>query len=112
MNLETAESFSADPASPDDIKFAVSNDKQRGEFIILSKSRNCFVQAAGETEPFFVEYHGEQQDHDRAFRCKSHLTSAELEELLLRYLAEDPNWNSDYDWESEPERKWWKFWQA
>ena len=108
MNLETAQSFSADPATPDDIRRAVTNDKQRGEFLILSKSKTCFVQAAGDTTPFFVEYCDDE--HDRAKQCQSELTAAELENLLVKYLSNDSDWHLGYEWVLEPERPWWKFW--
>ena len=108
MKLETAQSFSADPATPADIRYALLNDTQRGEFIILSKSYTCFVQAAGDTEPFFVEYCDDE--NDRAHRCQSELTAAELEELFVNYLHNKPDWHSGYQWILEPERPWWKFW--
>jgi len=54
MKLETAQSFSSQNASAADIHYAVTSDAQRGEFLILSKSKTCFVQAAGDTEPCFV----------------------------------------------------------
>lgn len=108
MNLETAQSFSAKSATADDIRYAVTNDTQRGEFLILSKSKTCFVQAAGDTEPFFVEYYDD--NHIRAHQCQTELSATELEQLLLKYLSDDPDWHSDYEWALEPERPWWRFW--
>lgn len=67
-----------------------------------------FIQAAGNSEPFFVEYYGEK--HDQAIQCQKNLSAAELEKLLLKYLSGSPDWHSDYRWKVEPERPWWMFW--
>jgi len=108
MDLETAQSFSSKAATPSDVRYAIANDVQRGEFLILTKSKTCFVQAAGDTEPFFVEYYDD--DHERACQCKSKLSAEELEHLLLKYLADKTDWQAGYEWQLEPERPWWKFW--
>ena len=108
MKLETAGSLSANPATPDDIRMAVANDKERAEFLILSRSRECFVQAAGDTEPFFVEYYDDENELPQ--QCNSHLSADELTKLLLRYLANDDDWHNEYDWTLEPKAPWWKFW--
>ncbi len=110
MKLETAQSFSSPNATPADIRTAIADDAQRGEFLILSKSDSCFIQAAGDEEPFFVEYYNDDPQKPRAYQCQSHLTRSQLERVLLKYLAQDEDWEVGYEWVLEEERPWWKFW--
>jgi hypothetical protein len=110
MYLETAQSISADPATPADISLAVFDDARRGEFLILSKSKTSFVQAAGSCEPFHVEFYDDVETQERPKQCIRTLSAPELEHLLLRYLAGAPDWHSNHDWELQPAPKWWQFW--
>lgn len=108
MKLETAQSLHFANATAEDIRRAVTEDKLRGEYLILYRTRDCFVQAAGDTEPFLVEYRDERGTSSH--RCRQPLTSADLEQLLLRYLENDTAWNTGYDWDTVPDKPWWKFW--
>lgn len=107
MILETAQSLASADATLEDIHNAIAEDALRGEYLILYRDESCFVQAAGDTEPFSVEYF--DGTSERTCRCRQQLSSADLEQLLLRYLAGDPQWNEGYDWDAAPVKPWWKF---
>ncbi len=113
MELECAGKLGISDASEDTIKYAFADDTARGEFLILSRSGQEYLQAYGEGDgPFQLEYRdGEEARH---FRAKDDLTKEKVKTCFLLYFRGDPAWKSPYDW--EPIRNqtqngpWWKFW--
>jgi hypothetical protein len=87
MKLETAQSLSSEQATVDDIRNAILDDKRRGEFIILSSGPQHYIQAAGDCEPFHMEYRdGSEEEH---YECPQDISRSELEAAFLSYLSAD-----------------------
>ncbi len=97
MDLETANSPSLPDATPDDVRQAIADDRRRGEFVVLSRGRQHYIQAAGEGDGFTLEFRdGGARSH---FRCVREVTRGELEAAFLSYLADDGRWRNDFCWE-------------
>lgn len=95
MTIETSRGSEGE-ASPKLIRELMNDDIRRGEFIILSRSEEAYLQGCGDKEPFHVEYReGGEAEH---YYAKEKLTKTELEELMLRYLEEKLDWKSPYEW--------------
>jgi hypothetical protein len=108
MKLETAQSLSSDRATVDDIRNALANDKLRGEFIILSTSPQNYIQAAGDSEPFLLEYReGSESEH---YECAQDISRADLESALISYLSGDSKWRTQFQWKKLERKPWWKIW--
>lgn len=108
MKLETAKSLISDNATPDDIRHAIANDELRGEFIILSTSPQHYIQAAGDSAPFLLEYReGSESEH---YECPDDISHAELESALLSYYSGDTIWQTNFKWKKPERKSWWKIW--
>jgi hypothetical protein len=109
MKLETAERISSAQATEVDIGHAFADDHGRGEYIILSRAEQIFIQASGEGEgPYAVEYR--DGGKDRHFQCTRDLSKAEVETVFLKYLRGDSGWLTDLEWRPLETKPWWKFW--
>ena len=109
MKLECAQSGSTANATVSDIRNALADDASRGEFIILLDSDLTYIQAANVSDgPFTLEY--QEGDTSHHFQCTRDLTKSEVESAFLKYLTRDPSWKSDFPWQQETLKPWWKFW--
>ena len=108
MKLETAQSLSSEQATIDDIRNAIADDKRRGEFMILSSGPQHYIQAAGDCEPFYMEYRdGRDKEH---YECTQEISRNELETAFISYLSGDSLWKTNFDWKKSEQKPWWKFW--
>jgi len=109
MTLETAGTI-ADPAVTESrLKAAFADDQGRGGYIILSRSGQVYIQAAGEGEgPYSLEYR--DGDNDRHFTAGHRFTKREVERLFLHYLTGDERRRPDVAWVKMKKKPWWKRW--
>lgn len=113
MELECAGNLGVSDATEDTIKHAFTDDDARGEFLILSRSSQEYLQAYGDGDgPFQLEYReGEEIRH---FRTKEDVTKEEAKKTFLFYLQGNPEWKSRHQWEplltKTKNAPWWKFW--
>ena len=108
MKLETAQSLSSENATIDDIRNACADDKRRGEFIILSSGPQHYIQAAGDMEPFVLEYR--DGSHAEHYECTQEISRSDLESALISYLSGDSTWKTKYEWRKQVIKPWWKLW--
>lgn len=98
-------------ATEDDIRQAFLDDEGRGEFIILSRGEQVYLQAANEKDgAFLLEFRdGDEQNH---FQSTRELSKPEVERAFLQYLAGDDSWRTAFPWRKLefPDKPWWKFW--
>ena len=74
----------------------VNDENYRGEFFILIKDDESFLQATGPNDQLHVEYRdATTQEH---FYCSSSITCDGLVSLCMRYINEEEHWNESYDW--------------
>ena len=92
-----AAGYASDGATPEEIRELVSDDRKRGEFMILEKGEDDFVQIAGEVASagFDLEY----RESGRMFRCTRTVSRNEAENAFLEYLAGLDHWKSRLPWE-------------
>lgn len=97
MKLECAGSISSIDVTDAEIRSAFKNDHDRGEFIILSKEDQVFLQAAGESDgPYTLEFReGSDEQH---FQCERKLNKVEVESVFLKYLSGDTTYKADFKW--------------
>ena len=95
MKINAAES-SSDNATPEEIRELVSDDAKRGEFMILEKGEDDFVQIAEDAEEGFVL---EYREGERMFRCMRNVSRDEAEGAFLDYLDGLDSWKSRFSWE-------------
>jgi hypothetical protein len=113
MELECAGELGVVEATEDSIKHAFADDRARGEFVILSRSGQEYLQAFGEgNDPFQLEYRdGEEIRH---FRAKEDVSKENVQKCFLLYLKGDPAWRTQQQWEpaviNSSKSPWWKFW--
>lgn len=114
MELKTQGGMYSGIANESDIIKAFQDDKKRGEFIILSKSEQVYIQAAGEGfGPYILEYR--DGDEDNHFQCKRELPKPEVQAAFIEYLKGGHSWKSNLEWKrlymsQSDEKPWWKFW--
>ena len=113
MHLETAESIEHKNVTEAQLREAFRDDKGRGEFITLysqGKSGSLyFISAAGEyDDPYVLQY----RDGDKKFyyRATGKFTKAQVEQAFLYYLNNDERWRTEFPWQKEVIKPWWKFW--
>ncbi len=95
MKINAAE-YSSDNATPEEIRELVSDDAKRGEFMILEKGEDDFVQIAeGAEEGFVLEY----REGERMFRCMRNVSRDEAEGAFLDYIDGLDSWKSRFSWE-------------
>lgn len=95
MKINAAE-YSSDNATPEEIRELVSDDAKRGEFMILEKGEDDFVQIAEDAEEGFVL---EYREGERMFRCMRNVSRDEAEGAFLDYLDGLDSWKSRFSWE-------------
>jgi hypothetical protein len=108
MKLETAQSLGSAQATADDIRNAIADDKRRGEFIILSSGPQHYIQAAGDHEPFHMEYR--EGSRDEHYECTQDVSRRELEVAFLSYLCGESHWKTGFSWKKAESKPWWRFW--
>ncbi len=114
MELETQGGMYSGIAKESDIIAAFVDDKKRGEFVILSKSEQVYIQAAGEGfGPYTLEYRDGDEDHH--FQCTKELSKPDVQSAFIGYLKGDRSWKSNLQWKpldtsENSEKPWWKFW--
>ncbi|MBD3362494.1 hypothetical protein GF362_02135 [Candidatus Dojkabacteria bacterium] len=109
MKLTTAGNIQSSNVSEEELREAFANDRERGEFIILSQGPQQYIQAAGEgNDPYTLEYR--DGDRERHFQCTSPVTKDKVETVFIQYLKRDESWKTDFSWEKMDFRPWWKFW--
>jgi len=110
VKIETEGTLSGQ-ASEELIHRAVFEDEQRGGFVSLCSCDQHYIQAAGDSYPFHVEYReGTEASHKTAQHA---FTAEELEEILIKYFRKDSTWKDGYRWMatfSTNHKPWWKFW--
>ena len=104
MKLTTAQNISNNNATQKDIDEAFSDDYGRGEFIILSKDKQIYIQAAGENDgPYVLEYReGSKDQHFQT--SKSDLSKEQIKAAFTKYLSGDNSWKSDFKWQQIPQK--------
>jgi hypothetical protein len=114
MELKTAAGVKTREVIKADIIEAFQDDECRGEFVILSRADQVYIQAAGEGfGPYTLEYR--DGDADRHFQCTRELSKAEVQSAFLDYFNGGQSWQTDFDWtplqfEQRENKPWWKFW--
>ena len=96
MKINAAD-YSSNNATPEQIRELISDDSKRGEFMILEKNDNDFVQIAGEvaSNGFILEY----RDGGKQYRCTRSVSKSEAERSFLDYLDGLDSWKSRFTWE-------------
>lgn len=109
MKLECSEGILSANATEADIRKVFADNQGRGEFIILSESDQVYIQAAGEEDgPHILEYR--DVDSSRHFQCSRTVSTTEVASAFLKYLRRDATWKSDFQWNREQNKPWWRFW--
>jgi hypothetical protein len=114
MELQTEGGMYSGIAEESDIIRAFQDDKKRGEFIILSKSEQVYIQAAGEGfGPYTLEYR--EGDGYHHFQCTKELSKPDVQAVFIEYLKGGRSWKSNLEWKrldmgQSDEKPWWKFW--
>jgi hypothetical protein len=109
MKLETAQGIASDSVSEAELIDAFQDDARRGEFIVLSQSKEVYIQAGGEQDgPYSLEYR--DGNKDRHFRCNRDVSKSEVQAVFLKYLRGESSWQSQFEWEKLETRPWWKLW--
>jgi hypothetical protein len=97
MELETEGGMYSGIAEESDIIEAFQDDKKRGEFIILSKSEQVYIQAAGEGfGPYTLECR--DGDEDNHFQCTREMSKSEVQSVFIEYLKGDRSWMTNLEW--------------
>jgi hypothetical protein len=98
MVLECANAQPIQNATESDIARLFGDDRARGDFVILSHSKQYYVQAAGEGNgPYTLECRaGDKENH---FRCTQSLGKHAVQVALLKYLRHDSSFTTDFVWE-------------
>jgi hypothetical protein len=85
-------------ATESDIARFFDDDQARGSFVILTHSKQYYVQAAGEGNgPYTLECRAGDDEHH--FRCTQSLSKQAVQSAFLKYLRHDPAFTSDFSWE-------------
>jgi hypothetical protein len=114
MELQTEGGMYSGIADESDIIKAFQDDKSRGEFVILSKSEQVYIQAAGEGfGPYTLEYRDGDEYHH--FQCPQELSKPEVQAAFIEYLEGDESFMTNLEWKrmemgQSPDKPWWKFW--
>jgi len=109
MELETAERIYSKNVTADELTKAFEDDHGRGEFIILSQSKETYMQASGELDgPYIVEHR--EGDADHHFQCTQEIAKQQVQDLFMKYLQGDSSWKKDVQWKQLENKPWWKFW--
>jgi len=91
-----APEYSSESATPEEIRELLSDDGKRGEFMILEKGDDAFVQVAGYADDGFeLEY----REGAQMFRCSRTVSREEAESAFLDYLDGLDSWKSRFPWE-------------
>jgi hypothetical protein len=94
MKLETANT-GVNEATADDVRRILSDWKARGEYAILLRDKETFIQVAGELDgPFVVEYRQE----GKQYRADGEFDLATIERDFLSYLAGTSVWKDSHHW--------------
>jgi hypothetical protein len=96
MILETSNGTETE-ATAARIRELIGNDQERGDFIILSQEDELYLQTTGRDDVFITEYR--DGSADRHFVSKQPLTAEQLEEVMVRYLNQDPDWKETCEWQ-------------
>lgn len=98
MVLDAEKAQPIQNATESDIARLFDDDKARGGFVILTHSKQYYVQAAGEGNgPYTLECRaGDDEQH---FRCTQSLSKQAVQSAFLKYLRHDPAFTSDFSWE-------------
>jgi hypothetical protein len=109
MKLEAAESIGFDNVTAEQLRAAFASDAGWGEFIILSRDRDHYLQAAGETDG---QYTLEYRDGDAAhhFCAGDAFRKEDLLRAFVSYLADSAQWRSEFNWQKLERKPWWKLW--
>jgi hypothetical protein len=109
MKLETAERISSNNVTEQELINAFQDDSGRGEYIILSKGEQFYIQAFGiNNDSYVMEYR--EGDGDHHFECVHELSKADVQLAFIKYLKEDDSWKTDFKWSQLKNKPWWSFW--
>ena len=114
MELECAQYIGHKNVTEAQLREAFRNDRDRGEYIILFRDENgrkseYYIQAGGEfDDPYCLEYRDGDNEHH--FRAAGEYTKAQVEQAFAWYLNNDSRWRTEYPWEKQEIKPWWKFW--
>ena len=106
MHLETAQDIEHANVTEAQLREAFRDDEGRGEYIILSRDKESFIQASSDTSGFDVEYR-EGAEH---FRADGLYSKAQVEQAFVWYLQNDGRWRTEFPWAKVEVKPWWKFW--
>lgn len=98
MKIETHDGTIAEDATEADVIRVVAGlDDPERDFVVLSDDDHVYVQAAGPFGgEFVVEYRdGHAGEHYRGDR---RMERAELVEMMMTYLRQDPTWKTAIEW--------------
>ncbi|MHC4656723.1 MAG: hypothetical protein ACYS91_17155 [Planctomycetota bacterium] len=97
MKLQTEKGIYSRNVDESDIIKAFQDDKRRGEFIILSQSKEVYIQAAGVGfGPYSLEYRDGDEDHH--FQCTKELSKPDVQSVFIKYLEGDESFMTTLEW--------------
>lgn len=112
MELETAEGLKIADVTDEELINVIQDDTRRGEFIILIRREQEFIQAGGfprfrrrffsrrqwldEGDSIVMEY--QEGGTDNHFQCTQEISKAKVQTAFLKYLKGDPSWKNDFQW--------------
>ena len=112
MELKTAEGLSITNVTEEELINMIQDDARRGEFVILIRREQEFIQAGGfprfrrrffsrrrwldEGDRIVMEYQEGGTDHH--FQCTQEISKVEVQATFLKYLKGDPSWKNDFQW--------------
>jgi hypothetical protein len=98
MILECANSKPIQNPTESDIDWLFADDRARGDFVILSYSKQYYMQAAGEGNgSYTIECRAGDKEHH--FRCAQSLSKQAVQSAFLKYLRYDSSFSNDFIWE-------------
>jgi len=109
MNLDTANSIYKNVTEAQ-VREVFRDERLRGEFSILLRSKWQFIQAAGEDDDGYILEYRDGEGKDCHFRAAGEYTKAQVEQAFIHYLNNDNRWFSDFTWQKYEIKPWWKFW--
>jgi len=97
MKLETEKSKRFGKVTEELLRKVFADDELRGEFAILSKDSQVYIQTSGNVDgPYCLEYR--EGDDEHHFQAGDHFHKDDVLRAFLWYLAGDTRWRTEFSW--------------